>query len=246
MPDAHLLRIGELAERTGLTVRALRHYDAEGLLRPSARTDAGHRRYSAADVARLQQIASLRALGLSLARIRDALDGDADPAAVLERHAAHLREQVALQTRLADRLDGLVQHLRYAGGATVEDLLSLIRMTTVIEKHYTPEQRDYLERRRAEVGKDRIREVEQAWAALFAEAARHREAGRDPAGPEMQALARRAEALIGTFTGGDAGIRQSLTNAVKADADAMYAAWGVDPALGAYYSRAMAALHRKA
>ncbi len=69
MPDPNddrLLRIGELARRTGLSVRALHHYDAIGLLVPSARTDAGHRRYTAEDVARLQQIASLRALGLPL------------------------------------------------------------------------------------------------------------------------------------------------------------------------------------
>jgi hypothetical protein len=59
----------------------------------------------------------------------------------------------------------------------------------------------------------------------------------------MQALARKAEGLIGEFTGGDAGIRQSLTRAVKSDPEAMYATWGIDPDLGAYYGRAMAALH---
>lgn len=47
------LKIGELARRTGLTVRALHHYDAIGLLTPSARSDAGYRLYNDADVARL-------------------------------------------------------------------------------------------------------------------------------------------------------------------------------------------------
>jgi DNA-binding transcriptional MerR regulator len=234
--------VGELARRTGLTVRTLHHYDAIGLLVPSARTEAGHRRYTAADVERLQQIASLRALGLSLDAIREALDGAA-PRAILERHLAYLRAQIALQQQLAHRLEGLAAHLDHTGGASVEDLLQLIHLTTTMEKYYTPEQLEYLDKRRAEVGEDRIRAVEREWAALFAEAARHQEAGLDPAGPEMQALARRAEGLIGEFTGGEAGIRQSLTNAVKSDAQAMYAAWGVDPALGAYYSRAMAALH---
>src|SRR5690606_13040928 len=96
MPDPanRTLRIGELARRTGLTVRALHHYDAVGLLVPSARTAAGHRRYTAADVARLQQIASLRALGLPLDAIREALDGGgAEPRAILDRHLAHLRAQ---------------------------------------------------------------------------------------------------------------------------------------------------------
>jgi DNA-binding transcriptional MerR regulator len=49
-------RVGELARRTGLTVRALHHYDEIGLLRPSLRTPSGHRLYAGADVSRLQQI----------------------------------------------------------------------------------------------------------------------------------------------------------------------------------------------
>ena len=67
------LKVGELARRTGLTVRTLHHYDAIGLLRPSGRTDSahgsGHRLYTAADVARLQQILSLKHLGFGLEQI---------------------------------------------------------------------------------------------------------------------------------------------------------------------------------
>ena len=49
------LKVGESARRTGLTVRTLHHYDALGLVKPSHHTGAGHRLYTAADVARLQQ-----------------------------------------------------------------------------------------------------------------------------------------------------------------------------------------------
>jgi DNA-binding transcriptional MerR regulator len=48
------LKVGELAQRTGLTVRTLHHYDAIGLLRPSLHTEAGYRLYTAGDIARLQ------------------------------------------------------------------------------------------------------------------------------------------------------------------------------------------------
>ena len=48
------LKVGELARRTGLTVRTLHHYDEIGLLRPSLHTEAGYRLYTARDVARLQ------------------------------------------------------------------------------------------------------------------------------------------------------------------------------------------------
>ena len=56
-------RVGELARRTGLSVRALHHYDAIGLLEPSLRTEAGHRLYAGEDVSRLQQIQSLQNRG---------------------------------------------------------------------------------------------------------------------------------------------------------------------------------------
>ena len=59
-------KIGELAKRTGITVRTLHHYDQIDLLVPSMHSDAGHRLYSATDIARLQQILSLKQLGFHL------------------------------------------------------------------------------------------------------------------------------------------------------------------------------------
>ena len=66
--------MGELAKRTGVTVRTLHHYDEIGLLRPSRHTESGHRLYTAVDVARLQRILSLRQLGFALEEVRDCLD----------------------------------------------------------------------------------------------------------------------------------------------------------------------------
>ncbi len=237
--------IGEIARRTGLTVRALRHYEAEGLLAPSARTDAGHRRYTDADVARLQKVVSLRAVGLPLADIRRLLDGPDAPDAlsIVERHLAHVRTRLAAETALAARLGGLAAHLRRTGAADAETLLTLISTTTMFDRHYTPEQLERLKAQAETIGPDAIADVQRQWGDLFAHAARYREAGLDPAGPEMQALALRAETLIAAFTGGDVDIRTSLTNAVKTEPAEMYRAWGIDADLGAYYSRAMAALH---
>ena len=67
-------KVGELARRTGLSVRTLHYYDEIGLLSPSQRTDGNHRLYDAVDVVRLQKIKSLRALGFSLREIRESLD----------------------------------------------------------------------------------------------------------------------------------------------------------------------------
>lgn len=91
--------VGSLAKLAGVTVRALHHYEDEGLLHPE-RTASGYRRYGAADVERLQQILLLRSCGLSLGAIRDAFADDRfDFRAVLTDHLATLRaRQKELET----------------------------------------------------------------------------------------------------------------------------------------------------
>ncbi|MCG1041223.1 MerR family DNA-binding transcriptional regulator [Mycetohabitans sp. B8] len=68
------LTVGELAKRSGLTVRTLHHYDAIGLLKFSARSEARYRLYSLDDVARLYPIHVLRRFGMPLADIGSCLD----------------------------------------------------------------------------------------------------------------------------------------------------------------------------
>ena len=95
-----LLRVGELARRAGLTVRTLHHYDEIGLLKPSLHTAAGHRLYTVAEVARLQQVLSLRQLGFSLEQVRECLDRPGfSPLEVIRLHIARLREQIELQRK---------------------------------------------------------------------------------------------------------------------------------------------------
>src|SRR5688500_17584376 len=77
MTDARL-RIGEVAQATGVTVRTLRHYDALGLLVPSERTSSGYRLYGEPDLRRLYRILALRRVGFGLDDIAAALDADGD------------------------------------------------------------------------------------------------------------------------------------------------------------------------
>lgn len=236
-------RIGDLARRTGLTVRTLRHYDAEGLVVPSARTDAGHRRYGEADVARLQQVVSLRALGLPLAEIRTLLAGpDApDALALVERHLAHLRARLAETQALADRLDALASHLRRTGTADADALLHLIHVTTMFEKYYTPEQMAQLQARAETIGQQHIHDVQNAWTVLFDQLDRLRLAGTPPDAPETKPLVETAQGYVAEFTGGDAALATSLNRAVAENKEEMYRAWGIAPELGAYYDAAMTA-----
>ncbi|MTD13837.1 MerR family transcriptional regulator [Nakamurella sp. YIM 132087] len=72
-PD-QLMQIGELAERTELSLRTIRHYDDEGLLTPSARSTGGFRLYSSQDLDRLMVIRRMKPLGFSIDEMRDLLD----------------------------------------------------------------------------------------------------------------------------------------------------------------------------
>lgn len=103
-------RIGEVAERTGLTRRTLRHYDELGLLVPSERSWGDYRLYTEADLLRLLQVQNLKALGLTLDEIAAALDDPSlDATATLRGHLAHLEDQISAQQRLADRLRRLAE-----------------------------------------------------------------------------------------------------------------------------------------
>jgi len=96
------MRIGELAERTGTTVRSIRYYEACGLLR-STRTGQGHRRFAESDVDRVIRIQEMLAGGLSTSTIRELLPClDAPPSqrtGHLELRLAEERERLERQQR---------------------------------------------------------------------------------------------------------------------------------------------------
>ncbi|MER7276307.1 TIGR03086 family metal-binding protein [Dactylosporangium sp. NPDC000244] len=92
--DAVLLSIGELAERTGLSVKLIRHWSDIGVVPPTGRSSAGYRRYDARAVARLELARTLRDLGLGMAQIRGVLDGERSMADVAALHASALEVQI--------------------------------------------------------------------------------------------------------------------------------------------------------
>ncbi|MGC0369979.1 MULTISPECIES: MerR family transcriptional regulator [unclassified Microbacterium] len=119
MDHARPMQIGELAERTGLSIRTLRHYDEIGLLRPSARSEGGFRLYTAEDESRLLLIRRMKPLGYSLEQMGELLavvDGlDADPGdAALRARLDGIREEAItrrddLRRQLAAADEFLVQ-----------------------------------------------------------------------------------------------------------------------------------------
>ncbi len=68
------MRIGELAQKAGVTPRTIRYYEDLGLLGPSEREGKGFRYYTEVELARLRKIDALKGLGLSLEEIRSIID----------------------------------------------------------------------------------------------------------------------------------------------------------------------------
>lgn len=108
--DKHM-QIGEVAARTELSLRTIRHYEETGLVTPSARSQGGFRLYTETDVTRLMVIRRMKPLGFSLDQMRDLLDAtdrlDNEPALDTgEREAllTRVREYEQAATEQVDKL----------------------------------------------------------------------------------------------------------------------------------------------
>ena len=110
------MKIGEVAERTELSIRSLRHWDEVGLVSPSAHSPGGFRLYTEADVERILLIRRMKPLGFTLERMadfcralddRDTNDRDSDPTA----SAAVIAE---IRAEATERMERLRTHLAYA------------------------------------------------------------------------------------------------------------------------------------
>ncbi|MCO6749950.1 MerR family transcriptional regulator [Streptomyces sp. IpFD-1.1] len=114
--------VGQVAAVAGVTVRTLHHYDAIGLLSPSGRSAAGHRRYGDGDLDRLQRILFHRALGFALDEIAALLDDpDADPRAHLRRQHALLTDRIETLRRMADAVAAAMEAAQMGIDLTPEE-----------------------------------------------------------------------------------------------------------------------------
>ncbi|CAM5442171.1 transcriptional regulator [Streptomyces spiroverticillatus] len=112
--------IGEVARRSGVSARMLRHYESLGLVRPSDRNGSGYREYAAEDIRRVFHIESLRSLGLSLRDVGRALDDPGfTPSELVADLIRQTRERIAAETELLDRLS----RIDAAGPTAWEDVL---------------------------------------------------------------------------------------------------------------------------
>ena len=122
--DGVLLSIGELATRTGLSVKLIRHWSDIGVIPPVGRTAAGYRRYDLRAVARLELARTLRELGLGMATIRGVVDRERGLAEAAAVHAEALEVQIR-----ALRLQQAVLRSVAARGSSTEELALMTKLT---------------------------------------------------------------------------------------------------------------------
>jgi DNA-binding transcriptional MerR regulator len=206
----------EAARKLGVSVKALRLYESRGLVTP-ARSAAGWRAYGPAELARLHQVLALKRLGLPLARIVD----------LLSRRETTLKSVLAMQektlahesARLAHALDlvrAALARLERGEALSIDDLTQLTKETTMTQpatpeemkaifdpisaKYFTPEESALLTGRKFDQ-----QAISREWESVIAEAKALMAQG-DPVSPAAIALARRWQALVDRFTGGDPAV----------------------------------------
>jgi MerR family transcriptional regulator, thiopeptide resistance regulator len=206
----------EFATLAGVTVRALHHYDALGLLKPQ-RTSGGYRRYRECDLERIEQIVALKFIGVPLKRIKALLAGAPyQLAAALALQRGLLEEK---RRRLGEAIAAIAQAEAALQQGEQADARILRRLIEVIEmqnesdwmtKYFREEARPALEARKVEWTPELQARAEQDWSDLFRDV--RLALDEDPASPKAQALVDRWNALLEAFLGGDT----QLVHGVKA------------------------------
>lgn len=229
-----LLKVGELARRSGITVRTLHYYDSIGLLIPSARSDAGYRLYNRADITRLHHIQALRRMGVALAEIGALLahSGQALPT-VIGQQITMLDRQLTQITTLRNRLEQMLTQLSQGDEPELNDWLTTLEMMTMYDKYFTADELAQLPFYHADETRNR------EWEEMVSNVRSLMEAGINAEDPRAQTIARRWMCTLERDTAGNPAFLTRL-NAMHADEPSMREQTGITPAMTDYVTRAFA------
>ena len=213
------MKVGELAALANLTVRTLHHYDNIGLLRPSARSDAGYRLYDRDDVARLHRIQALRAFGMSLADIGFTLDSEAgSPLAIVDRQLEALEDRMAQAARLRNQL--LRVRAELVSGKTpslstwLTTLENTMDMRNVYERYFTKEELERMPLIRNDA-------AQAEWQGMVEQARGLIESQVPPDSDAAKAFALRWLQTFERDTGGDAALQAKMNAMAEREKEAV-------------------------
>ncbi|ALB55252.1 Albicidin resistance protein [Cronobacter universalis NCTC 9529] len=229
-----LLQVGELAKRSGLTVRTLHHYESLGLLIPSGRTAAGYRLYNRDDIQRLHHIQALTRMGLSLAQVRECLEsGSMTLPEVIDTQITQLNAQLARTAILRDRLVALREGLLAGDEPDLQEWLKTLELMMMYEKWFSQEELKQLPFAQEST------ERETQWAALVQDVNDAMAQGMPVSDPAAQALATRWMETLERDTAGNPEFLTRL-NEMHATEPALRDKTGITPALIDWITHAFA------
>jgi|APAra7269097189_1048546.scaffolds.fasta_scaffold00684_15 DNA-binding transcriptional MerR regulator len=228
------LTVGELARRTGLTVRSLHHYHHIGLLRPSARSDAGYRLYTAEDVERLYRIIALRRLGLSLTDIGTTLSAtETSLQALLAKQIEMLELTMARDRRLHHHLCSARDALAAGQSLDPSKWIDTMELMTMYEDYFSPEE---LKRLPLYQNPDARSE----WSALVSTVQAAIDRGAKPGDTDVDVLAFRWMHMIGRGTDNNPDFLMRL-HAINRDDPQARERTGITAELGHFIEQAIIA-----
>lgn len=192
-----MMTVHEVSELTGVSVRALHHYDELGLLKPTAVTEAGYRLYDESSLVRLQSILLFRELQFPLKDIGAILDSP-----TFDRNRA-LDQQIHLLELQKEHLENLIDLAKGIKGMGVKHLTDFKAFDTRKIDEYareakaswgqTKEWKEYEQKSQGRT-KEQGDAIAQGMMDIFAEFGAIRD--RDPAAPEAQALVQKLQGYI--------------------------------------------------
>jgi MerR family transcriptional regulator, thiopeptide resistance regulator len=197
--DERTWRIGEVSAATGLTVRALHHYDQIGLVVPSGRTAGGHRLYTNADLVLLYQVTAMRQLGLSLEQVGILLAEQTDVGKVIDQQLEHVDRQIRMAERLRKRLIA-------ARDADDAGFAEIIRLTGDLTGYLGQEKIDAIRRRFGELGVVAEHAVAVEMPRLYGEALEEMRSGTPASDPAVRRIVDRLDELSELIRGPDTEI----------------------------------------
>jgi DNA-binding transcriptional MerR regulator len=213
-----MYRAQEFAKLSGVTVRALHHYDRMGLLKVR-RSQAGYRLYSDGDLERLEQIVALKFIGVPLKQIRGHFERKGAP---LDGALRAQRRVLESKRQLLDRAIAAIHQAERAirnghapETAAFKKIIEVIIMQdnqNWTDQYANDAARTKIAERRKLWSPELQERVSRQWMELIGEveaAVEHKEV---PAGAPAGELARRWKALVEEFTGGDPDITESVKN----------------------------------
>lgn len=211
------MTIGAFAARAAVTVRTVRYYDKIGLLNPSAYTDSGRRLYTELDYARLQQILTLKLIGLSLDEIRRLLTSDfAQMQHLLERQKHVLQQQARQLERIIQTIEQAQDAMRSSHEMDLEQFIHIIKAVNMNTQsnwfaQFTEEQQEKLTEFSTSGTLADQKAVGEAWKNLFEDIRQHQD--KPTSDPIVQQLVTRWDALVGQIAPDDSDFIDRLTTA---------------------------------